>query len=65
MDITWPKNHRERSAKQQSTRETRYTAKCDFGNDMRYHPIPPREQQPRKNVLRTIDGHIVVPIPPS
>ena len=32
---------------------------------MRYHFILPREQQPRKNVLRTIDGHIAVPIPPS
>ena len=36
-----------------------------FRNDVRYHSIPPREQQPRKNVLTTIDGPIAVTLPPS
>ena len=33
-----------------------------FNNDVRYHPIPPRELQPRKFSLRTVDGHEVAPI---
>ena len=29
---------------------------------MRYHPIPPRELQPQKLRLRTVDGHGVAPV---
>ena len=33
-----------------------------FNNDVRYHPIPPRELQPRKFNLLTVDGHEVAPV---
>ena len=33
-----------------------------FSNDVRYHPIPPREKHPRKYGLRTVDGHEVAPV---
>ena len=33
-----------------------------FNNDVRYHPIPPREKHSRKYSLRTVDGHEVAPV---
>ena len=33
-----------------------------FSDDVRYHPIPPREMHLRKYGLRTVDGHEVPPV---
>ena len=33
-----------------------------FSNDVRSYPMPPREMQPRKYCLRTVDGHEVAPV---
>ena len=33
-----------------------------FSNDVRHHPIPKLHKQPRRQVLRTVDGHEVAPI---
>ena len=40
----------------------RIHAQLQFINDVRYGPIPPRELQPRKFSLRTVDGHEVAPV---
>ena len=40
----------------------RIYGQAQFSNDVRYHPIPPREMQPRKYGLRTVDGHEVAPV---
>ena len=40
----------------------RIYGQAGFSNDVRYHPIPPREIQPRKYGLRTVNRHEVAPV---
>ena len=45
-----------------ATSRDRIYGQTRFSNDVRYHPIPPREKHPRKYGLRTVDGHEVAPV---